>query len=491
MTRLRSLAHLPPTVRRPAYDRATLRVGMAHLGVGAFHRCHQAEFTDDMLEARFGRWGIAGIALRPPAPDALAAQHGLYTRVLRDGGQSDARVIGCHLRSVDSRASAGPALAVLAAADVDVVTLTVTEKGYCHRPADGAPDEANPDLAHDRAHPTAPRSVPGVLARALELRRRTHGRPITLVSCDNIPGNGAILARAVGALAGPRLADWMATNAAFPSTMVDRIVPATTAADLDAIEATYGYRDEAAVGGEPFRQWVIERRFAGRAPPWDLAGAELVDDVTPHERLKMRVLNAAQTTLASLGVLAGHEHTFDAVADPALAAFTRAMLATESILTLAPVPGTDPAAYLDRSLARIANTAVRHRCHQIATDGSQKLPQRLVGPAAERLRTGRPIARLAVAIAAWMAYLVRASDRFGRQWPVEDPEAARVAAVAGRAGDDPAGLVAGILALDTVFDPALAVREDFRAPLAAALRGLLSADPTAVVRAALQDRETA
>ncbi len=196
----------------------------------------------------------------------------------------------------------------------------------------------------------------------------------------------------------------------------------------------------------------------------------------------MRVLNAAQSTLAHLGVLAGHEHTFNAIADPLLEAFTRRMLVTESVPTLAPVPGIAPLAYVEQSLARLHNTAIRHRCHQIATDGSQKLPQRLINPAAERLARGLPIPHLAIAIASWMAYLVRASDRFGRQWPAEDPEAARVAAIAERTGDDPTALVAGILALDTVFAPALAAREDFRAPLAAALAGLLSPDPMSVIR---------
>jgi fructuronate reductase len=364
----------------------------------------------------------------------------------------------------------------------------VTEKGYCHRPASGALDAANPDIVHDLANPRVPRSLPGLLARALELRMLSHRRPVTVISCDNIPGNGVILANAVRALAeqrGRALADWVGGNAAFPSTMVDRIAPATTPADLATVERTYGYRDRAVVVGEPFRQWVIERRFAARVPPWDLAGATFVDDVTPFEQLKMRVLNAAQSTLAYLGLLAGHAHISDAVADPLLEAFVRRMLTVESVPTLPPVPRVAPLAYVDRSLARLHNTAIRHRCHQIATDGSQKLVQRLVNPAAERLRRGEPVRHLAVAIAGWMAYLVRASDRFGRAWTVEDPEAGRVAAIADRIGDDPAALAAAILAIDTVFDRGLAAQESLRGALAAALGGLLSGDPMAVVRRTL------
>ncbi len=479
-----TLDRLPPGVRRPGYARAALAVGMAHVGVGAFHRCHQAEYTDDMLEARFGRWGIAGVSIRPPAlAPTLGAQGGLYTRVLRGDGRAEARVIGCHLASVDSADTPGPALAVLADPAIEVATITVTEKGYCHRPADGSLDRDHPDIRHDLARPDAPRSLPGLLAAALDRRRRGHGRPLTLVSCDNIPGNGEVLAGVVQALARGRggLVEWMAAKAAFPSTMVDRIVPATTAGDIAALEAEHGYADAALVGGEPFRQWVIEDRFAGRRPPWDLAGAEFVADVTPFEHLKMRVLNAAQSTLAYLGVLGGFAHTSDAVADPRLAGFVRAMLARESIPTLGPVPGTDPLAYLDRSLGRIGNRAIRHTCHQIATDGSRKLPQRLVNPAAERLAEGAAAPRLAVAIAAWMAWLVRASDRFGRQWPASDPAAAPAAAIAARAGDDAPALVAGILALDGVFAPGLAAHADFRAALARALAVLLSPDPLSVI----------
>jgi fructuronate reductase len=210
-----------------------------------------------------------------------------------------------------------------------------------------------------------------------------------------------------------------------------------------------------------------------------------VEDVTPFELLKMRVLNAAQSSLAYLGLLAGHEYTSDAVADPLLEGFVRRMLTEEGVPSLPPVPGVAPLAYLDQCLARLHNGAIRHRNHQIATDGSQKLVQRLLNPAAERLGRGEGIQCLAVAIAAWMTYLVRASDRFGRAWTVEDPEAGRVAAIADRVGRDPAALVAEIVAIDTVFDPALAGRPEFRTSVAAALDGLLSAEPMAVVRRVL------
>ena len=422
------LPRLPAAVRRPAYDRTALRVGMAHLGVGAFHRCHQAEFTDDALERRFERWGVIGINVRAPRlGDTLGAQDGLYTRLLRDGESSQARVIGCMLAVVDSQDGPEPALATLAAPEIDVVTMTVTEKGYCHQPATGALDTDHPDVVHDLAHPTAPRSVPGLIAAALERRMQSHGQPISFVSCDNIPSNGTILGTVVEALAearGAGLTRWIADNVTFPETMVDRIVPATAPADLAAVEAACGYRDAAVVVGEPFRQWVIEDRFAGRTPPWGLAGATFVDDVTPFELIKMRVLNAAQTALSYLGVLAGHEYTCDDMTDPMLTGFVGRMLAEETLPGLPPVPGIDPEAYLAQSFSRLANTAIRHRNHQIATDGSRKIVQRILNPIRECLDGGGKAERLTLIVAAWMVYLVSASERFGRRWPVEDPFAA-------------------------------------------------------------------
>jgi fructuronate reductase len=483
------LARLPAAVRRPGYDRAALTVGMAHIGVGAFHRCHQAEYNDDGLEARFGPWGVAGINIRPPRlADTLGRQAGLYTRLLRNGRSADARVIGCMIAVIDAEKDPEPALRKLAAPEVTVVTLTVTEKGYCHRPATGELDPDHPDIAHDLARPARPRSLPGLLASALERRMASHGKPVTLVSCDNIPANGAILGNVVRAMAerqSPDLVRWIEANAAFPSTMVDRIVPATSPADIAAVETDCGYRDEAVVVGEPFRQWVIEDRFAGPVPPWDRAGATFVADVTPFELIKMRVLNAAQSALSYLGLLAGHEFSCDDIADPLLADFVRRMLHDESLPTLPPVPGIDPKAYVAQSLARLANTAIRHRNHQIATDGSQKIVQRILNPVRERLDRGQPVTLLAVVVAAWMSYLMLSSARFGRRWHVQDPYASDIAAIADRLGSDFAGVTAAVLSIEAIFDPALAANPAFRATVADHLGGLISAGPMAYLRGLL------
>jgi fructuronate reductase len=480
------LGRLPPALRRPAYDRAKLKPGMAHIGVGAFHRSHQAEYTEDLLEARFGPWGSIGINVHPPAlAETLGRQDGLYTRLIREGDRMEARVVGSICAVVDSVQDSAPALAVLARPYIHAVTMTVTEKGYCHRPSTGALDLGHPDIAHDLAHPQNPRSLPGLLVRALELRMASHGRPLTLLSCDNIPANGILLGTVVRTLAerrGHALLKWIDANAAFPSAMVDRIAPAVTDADRDQVEREFGYRDEAVAVGEPFRQWVIESRFAGPMPQWDLAGATLVSDVEPFEHLKMRVLNGAQSTLSYLGVLAGYEHTCDDMADPLLVGFVRRMLMEEILPTLRPVPGIDAAAYVEQSLARLRNTAIRHRNHQIATDGSQKIVQRVLNPIRERLGRGQDVTLLAAPVAAWMAYLARASARFGRQWPVADPYAGRIAAIADRIGDDAAALAGEILCIDTIFDPALAADHAFRAKVVALLQGFLGTDPLGCLR---------
>ena len=477
------LSRLPAAVARPAYDRAEVAAGLAHIGVGAFHRMHQAEYTDDLLAAAGGDWGIVGINIRAPRlAETLGAQDGLYTRLIRQGASTEARVVGSILRVVDSQAGPQPALAALAAAEIGAVTLTVTEKGYCHHPATGQLDWQSPAILHDLAEPGEPVSLPGLVVRALDARRRTHGRPLTVISCDNIPMNGVILGNVVRALAerqAPRLSRWIEANAAFPSTMVDRIAPATSADDLAEVERAYGYRDRAAVVGEPFRQWVVERRFAGPMPGWDRVGALFVDDVTSFEHLKMRVLNAAQTTLACLGLLLGHTYTFEAVADPLLAAFVRRMLAEETLATLAPVPGIDPHAYVEQSLARLSNTAIRHRNYQIATDGSQKIVQRLLNPLGERLRHGQASAFLPVAAAASIAYLVLAAPRFGARWAADDPFAERIAAIADRAGGALPDLTAGVLGIEAIFDPRLAADAGVRVSIEQALAGLLSGNPRA------------
>ena len=343
------LPELPPSVRQPQYDRESLKIGMAHIGVGAFHRCHQAEFIDDMLEVRFGPWGVMGINLAAPSlADLLAPQDCLYSRTLRQDARAETRIIGALRDVIDvtDKASAEAAVAALGGPEISVATMTVTEKGYCLTPSTGALDLDNPALRADLEGGFPPRTLLGLLALALERRRQSGAAPLTLISCDNVPSNGARLGAAMlkfAALRSAELTRWIEDQVTFPSTMVDRIVPATAPEDIDTVSEALGVRDPAAVVGEPFRQWVIEDKFAGERPPLDLAGAQFVADAKPYEQIKMRVLNAAQSTLAHQGALVGHEFTYQAAADPMLAALTRKMLEQETSTTLPKLTGMEVA----------------------------------------------------------------------------------------------------------------------------------------------------
>ena len=475
------LAKQPPSVRRPQYDRTSLQIGMAHIGVGAFHRCHQAEYTDDMLEAKFGRWGVLGVNLKPPRlADLLGPQDCLFSRTLRQDERAETRVVGALRRVIDveDEASAETAVAALAEPTVGVVTMTVTEKGYCLTPSTGALDRANPDLSADLNAASPPRTLFGLLALALERRRRSKAGGLTLVSCDNIPSNGLRLRAAVLEFAAAQpaaLARWIEDKVAFPCTMVDRIVPATTRRDVESVSATIGMHDEAAVVGEHFRQWVIEDNFAAERPPWDLAGAQFVPDAKPFELIKMRVLNAAQSTLSHQGAIVGHEYSFEAAADPILSILARRMLERETAPTLPNLAGMDVAPYIDSSMARICNAAIRHRCHQIGTDGSQKIVQRLLGPLRERLAAGRRADLLTLAVGSWMAYCLSGASRFGARWKASDPWAETIAAMGDRIADL-RQLATSILSIDPIFGTDLACPQIVD-PIARHLRGLLQGDP--------------
>ena len=454
---------------------------MGHIGVGAFHRCHQAEYTDDALEAEFGPWGVVGINIRGPRlAETLGAQDGLYVRTLRRGDESDLRVIGCIRQTIDAEREIEVALEALARPEISVVTLTVTEKGYCHRPATGRIDEANPDIAHDLSEGAPPRSLPGVLVAALERRKERGAGGLTLISCDNIPANGRILAAVVEEFAARRAPDllgWLADNVRFPSTMVDRIAPATTGRDLARVAQACGLEDRATVVGEPFRQWAIEDDFYGGRPCWEAAGAEFVHDVKAYELIKMRVLNGAQSTLAYLGALAGLETTYQDVGDPTLRGFVRQMLERETAPGLPTHVGFDIGGYIALTFERLSNSAIAHRNHQIATDGSQKIVQRILNPTRDRISAGLSYDRLAAAAAAWMAYLCAASSRFGARWTPDDPFADRIRGIADQIGPQFAALADRIIALESIFAADLGKNEAFRASVAGHLEAFLTGEP--------------
>ena len=471
-----TLGKIRPGVALPGYDRTQLRPGIVHLGLGAFARAHLAEYTDDLLARQPGDWGIIGVSLkRPDQRDRLAPQGGLYTAVQRDGAQVSARIIGCLRAVLVAPEDPGAVVAAMADPACHIVSLTVTEKGYCHDPATGRLDPGHPDILHDLAHPDAPRSAIGLITAALARRRQAGRPPFTVLCCDNLPHNGALLAGLVADFAGradPALAAWIAAHGAFPSTMVDRIVPAATDADLAAAAALTGLADAAPVSHEPFRQWVIEDRFvSGRRPAWESVGAQLVADVAPYEHMKLRLLNGAHSALAYLGYLAGHETIADTIADPCLARYVAHLWRDEIIPVVPAPPGVVLADYADQLRARFANTAIRHRTWQIAMDGSQKLPQRLLSTIRERLARGLPIPALALAVAAWIRY-VGGTDEAGQPIDVRDPMAGELQTLLRQAGPDPEAQVHAMIGVRAVFGTDLAQSESFVAAITEAARRL-------------------
>ncbi|KRE14776.1 mannitol dehydrogenase [Bosea sp. Root483D1] len=476
MTRLSSatLASLPAAVRRPGYDRSKLTPGIVHLGLGAFTRAHMCEFTDDALETEFGAWGIIGASLqRPDQRDRLKPQDGLYTFLKRAPSGPELRVIGSVLDVLVAPESPQALVARLAAPETKIVSLTVTEKGYCHDPATGKLKADHPDIVHDLANPDAPRSAVGLIVAGLAARKAAGLSPFTALCCDNLPSNGHVLAglvRDFAALRDDRLTAWIEANGAFPSTMVDRIVPATTDADIAEVASLLGLDDAAPVIGEPFRQWAVEDIFAAGRPRWHEVGAQMVSEVAPFEFMKLRMLNGAHSSLAYLGYLAGHETVAAASGDPVFARFLQGLWA--EIIPAVPAPqGVDLKTYAADLLARFQNPAIKHRTWQIAMDGSQKLPQRLLGTIRERLKAGAPIEHLSLGVAAWMSY-VTGTDETGAAIDVRDPLAAEFALRAKALGRDAVALSTALFGIGAIFGDDLPREQRFTRAVAGHLDSL-------------------
>lgn len=430
-----TLAEARPGVRVPAYDRAALTTGVVHIGPGAFHRAHQAAYFDD-LNAGDPRWGIAAIALRSAATSrALASQDNLYTLAALDA-ETTFRVIGTHTAFLAATEAPDRALAALTHPDVRLVTLTVTEKGYCLGP-NGALDVDHPDIFRDITCPWRPTSAIGWLVEALRRRRETGTPPFHVASCDNLPGNGDALGGAVRALAAAHdhdLATWIADEVRFPNSMVDAITPATDDALIVRVAEATGLADAAPVQREAFTSWVIEATDVSGFPDLASVGAIVTSDVAGHEQAKLRLLNGAHSTLAYLGLACGHETVGDAVADPDLARTIERLMTEEIAPSLRAPAGLDLAGYAAAIRARFRNPEIRHELAQIAWDGSQKLPIRLGATIRDNLAAGRPVALLALGVAAWMRF-VRRRARDGVA--LVDPEAETLAGV-GRACRDEA-----------------------------------------------------
>ncbi|MCP1401307.1 mannitol dehydrogenase family protein [Achromobacter insolitus] len=437
-----SLPHLPGDVESPAYDRSRVTPGIVHLGIGAFHRAHQAVVTDLAMAASGDlSWGIVGVSLRSPATrDALTPQDGLYTLALRDADpegneREQLRVVGSVLRVVVAEEDPQAVLERIASAQTRIVSLTVTEKGYSHEPATGHLRWDDPDIVHDLAHPVRPRSTIGILVYGLALRRERSLPPVTLLSCDNLHANGDTLRSLVLAFAlrvDVGLTAWIDNNCTFPNSMVDRIVPGTQDEDRARVAARLGFEDAWPVVGEPFLNWVIEDKFAAGRPAWDAAGANFVRNAAPYERLKLRMVNAPHSAFAYLGAMLGLRTNSEAAATPALRRYVDDMMRLELAPTLRGVPGSGLDEYRQRFLARVSNPALPHLTRQVAMDGSQKVPQRLLAAIRDRKQRGEDFARLTLAVAAWLHYL-RGYDEQGNTYSIQDPLAEALAKLLARA----------------------------------------------------------
>lgn len=461
--RLTTLEGLPEPVAQPGYRPADHGTGIVHLGLGAFHKAHQAAATDTALAASGGDWRICGVSLRSPEAAAqLGPQNGLYTLIERSASDSRARVIGAISQALCLGPDRAQVQAALTAPATRIVSLTVTEKGYGIDRATGGADPSHPAIAHDLAQPEAPIGVAGLLVRALAARRAAGTPPFTVLCCDNLPENGRMLRGLLTDFArrtAPDMAGFIATEVAFPSTMVDRITPAATPETLAAAEALIGRTDAAAIETEAFTQWVIEDHFPTGRPAWEAAGAMFVADVTPYEEMKLRMLNGAHSMLAYAGFLAGHRHVADVMQDAPLAALVRRHLAAAAA-TLPPLPGVDTAAYAEALCTRFSNPHLKHATYQIAMDGTEKLPQRLLAPAVDALSAGQPPAPFAFAIAAWMRYATGHGEA-GEAYALRDPREAELAARAAGAST-PEALADALFALPGLFPATLAGDAAFR-----------------------------
>ncbi|GGB41659.1 mannitol dehydrogenase [Sphingomonas metalli] len=432
-----TLPSIPAAVTRPAYDREAQAIGIVHFGIGAFHRAHQAMFTDDAMAGGERDWAIAGVSLRSPAVHAmLAPQDGLYSVAIRGRATAETRIVGA-VREVIVATHAPDRLArLLAARETRIVSLTITEKGYLRQP----------DGTLDLSAAAGGATVYAVLVAAFRARRAAGLPGLTIICCDNLADNGGVLDGLIRAYLdryAPDLLPWFARECACPATMVDRIVPATREADREAAGISLGLRDEAAVVTEPFRQWVIEDRFATPRPGWERVGAQLVGDVRPYETAKLRMLNGAHSALAYCGLAAGHRYVHEAVADPRIRALVERLMRDEAACTVNPAPGQDLAAYADTLFVRFANPALPHGLAQIAMDGSQKIGQRWLEPLAINHGRGLSCPATLAALAAWIRH-ARGDDGH-----LDDPMADRLRALWAEAGRD--GIAAALFGRDGLF----------------------------------------
>lgn len=458
MTRLNAASQIASNLEKPGYDPAAHAAGIVHIGVGAFHKAHQAVYTDTALAVSGGDWRIVGVSLRSAdVAAALNPQDGRYIMLTRDEAGDTARLVASIEKVLVAPENPQAVIDAIANPATKIVTLTVTEKAYGIDRSTGGLDHAHPAISHDLAAPAQPTGVIGFLVAGLAARKATDTGGLTVLCCDNLPENGHVVAKLVqefATLLDPSLAKWINENASFPSSMVDRITPASTEKTFADAQSFSGYEDHAAIETEPFTQWVIEDNFRAGRPAWEKAGALFVENVAAYEKMKLRLLNGTHSLLAYAGFLAGYEVISETVRDAKLHAIAeRQMIAASA--TLPPVPGISLADYRAQLLARFSNRSIRHLTYQIAMDGTEKLPQRILTPLSETIANGEDGAAFCFAIAAWMRYCLGVSDN-GQSYALRDPREAVISECVSEAGRDAKRLYIALTSIPGLFDPALA-----------------------------------
>ena len=465
----------------PGFDVARVTPGIVHLGFGGFHRAHMARYTHNLMErdpSALG-WGIVGAGLLPAdarMKQSLAPQDNLYTLVERSGSDDTATVIGSIAEVIFAGEDSTALLAAIADPRIRIVSLTVTENGYCLDRSTNRLDFEHALIRHDLEHPQTPKSAIGILVAGFRGRHESGAPAFTALSCDNIQHNGHVLHGAVHDLASrldPALAAWIETNASFPSTMVDRITPVTLPADIETLRERFGIEDRWPVFSESFLQWVIEDRFVLGRPAWETVGAQFVDDVAPYEFMKLRLLNASHLAVAGLGQLCGYTRIDESMADPQIAGFMRTLMDRETGQTLLPVPGVDLDAYKQTLIARFSNPEIKDTVQRVNTDAPLAT---LVDSARDRLQAGGSIALLALAIAAWLRR-VRGEDEAGAPIEIRHPLANQLRERAIAGGADPRPL----LSIGSLFGT-LGDRAEFVDPVAGWLESLYRDGARATLR---------
>ncbi|MEU7740801.1 mannitol dehydrogenase family protein [Nonomuraea sp. NPDC049158] len=485
-----TVTSLSDQVAVPSYDRSRLTTGIVHFGVGGFHRAHQAMYLDRLMnQGKAFDWAICGVGVLPGDArmrEALTAQDGLYTLVLKHpDGTREARVIGSIIDYLFAPDDPEAVIERLADPAVRVVSLTVTEGGYNIHPVTGEFDPESPAIRADLAPGAVPATVFGLVTEALRRRRARGVTPFTVMSCDNIQGNGDVARRtftAFARLADPELAAWMEREVAFPNSMVDRITPATTDEDREALARRFGVRDEWPVICEPFTQWVLEERFPGGRPPFEEVGVQVVADVEPYELMKLRLLNAGHQALAYFGFLSGYHYVHEAAADPAIAAFLLDYMDIEATPTLRPVPGVELDVYKRTLIERFSNSEVRDTLARLCAETSDRIPKWLLPVVREQLAKGGAVTRSAAVVASWARY-AEGVDESGAPIAIVDRLKDRLTAIARTQRQDPTAFIANRELFGDLVDD-----ERFVRPYLRALESLRAKGARATVRELAEHR---